>query len=344
MERIVEEIKTKIDKANKIALFTHVNCDCDGIGSMLGLYNFLTENYKDVDMFVDSEIPDRLKFLKNIEKINIKENERKDAFIKEENLFMATIDFDKYDLLVSLDTSNLERLGKFASAYKNHKNTINIDHHKYNTYYGIVDCVREYSSNGEVLFEMMKEMGVDFSQTTATCIFSSISSDTNRFSNSNITSKTHLFASELIDLGADHNLVNTCLFKNKTREQLNLISFMAKNLKFYKGVSYFYMRPKDIKKLGVKSSDVSTYMYIIGNVSDSKITLAIKERGDKTYRIGLRSTDNYDVGKVASMFGGGGHVNASGCEIKGNFKKEFKKVLQECVREIVSKDAKLDKN
>lgn len=343
MDRVLEQIKDKFENATKIALFTHVNCDCDGIGSMLGLYSYLTENWKDVDMFVDSEIPDRFKFLKNIEKINIKENQIKDKFLKEENVIENTVDFGNYDLLISLDTSTLDRLGKFSLPFKQHNNTINIDHHKSNSQYAVLDYVVEYSSNGEVLYEILKELGAKISETTATCIFSAISSDTNRFSNSNITSKTHMFASELINLGADHNLINVCLFKNKTKQQLNLISFMAKNLKFYKGVSYFFMRLKDIKKLDVKSSDVSTFMYIIGNVSDSKITLTIKERGNNLYRIGFRSIDNYDVNKVASMFGGGGHLNASGCEIKGNFRKEFKKVLQECVREIVSKDMSLKK-
>lgn len=105
-------------------------------------------------------------------------------------------------------------------------------------------------------------------------------------------------------------------------------------------MTYFYAKLKDLKKLHVKSSDVTTFMHIICNVDDSKINITVKERGNNEYRLGLRSIENYDVNRVASVFGGGGHKNASGCNIHGNFKKEFKKVLDECVKEIQRNDNK----
>ena len=106
MENKIRQIKDLIGKANNIALFTHVNCDMDGVGSMLGLYEFLSQNGKNVEMLVDSEVPERYGFLKNFEKINQLE---KDLIEKEKQ----EIDFKKFDLLISLDTSTLGRLGKF---------------------------------------------------------------------------------------------------------------------------------------------------------------------------------------------------------------------------------------
>ena len=278
--------------------------------------------------------------MKNYEKINLHEKNNQDAFNKEELKHENEVDFSKFDLLVSLDSSNTQRLGKYEEAYKNAEKTINIDHHVSNTNYATINYVKSYSSCGEVLFELLKEMNFEIEADAATCLFAAISSDTNRFSNSNINALTHKYAGELIDLGADYDTVNINLHKKKSIDQLKLIAYMAKKLQYYKGVTYFYAKLKDLKKLHVKSSDVTTFMHIICNVDDSKINITVKERGNNEYRLGLRSIENYDVNRVASVFGGGGHKNASGCNIHGNFKKEFKKVLDECVKEIQRNDNK----
>ena len=326
MDKTVKSIKDKIAQAQNIAIFTHVNCDCDGIGSMLGMYEYLTNNGKNVQMLVDSDVPERFSFLKNYEKINELEA---DLLEKE----AEQIDFGNFDLLISVDTSTLERIGKYSENFKN-LDTINIDHHISNSNFGQINYVKPYSSCGEVVYEVLKEVDAEISEDVATCLFSAISSDTNRFSNNNITSTTHKYAGELIDLGANHNLVNTYLHKNKTKEQLKMIAYMTRNIKYYKGVSYLYVRLKDLKKLNVKSSEISIYLNLICNISNTKINLLIKERGNGEYRVSFRSVLGYDVNKVASVFGGGGHINAAGCHFYGNFKKELKKLLNECVKEI----------
>lgn len=334
MELDTKEIKDKLSAARTIALFTHINCDCDGIGSVLGLYEILTQQGKNVRLFCDSEIPERFSFLKGFDLINLDERKNQDSFNKEELKHEVEVDFSKFDLLISLDCATLERLGKYSLCYKEAEQTINIDHHASNSFYATTNYVKTYSSCGEVLYELVKEMGFEVNETAATCLFAAISSDTNRFSNSNINALTHQFAGELIELGADHDSVNLNLHKSKSLQQLKLISYMAKKLQYYKGVTYFYAKIKDLKKLHVKSSDVTSFMYIICNVGDSRINITVKERGNNEYRLGLRSVGEYDVNRVASKFGGGGHKNASGCVIRGNFKREFKKVLNECVSEI----------
>ena len=327
MENKISHIKSLIEKAEKICLFTHVNCDMDGVGSMLGLYEYLTQNGKNVEMLIDSDIPERYGFLKNFEKINQLE---KDLIEKEDQ----KVDFKNFDLLISLDTSTLGRLGKFGEVFKDFSETLNIDHHISNTNYAGFDYIQNYSSCGEVVYEVLKGFGEKINETTATCLFSAISSDTNRFSNTNISSTTHKYAGELIDLGADHNVVNLFLHKNKTEQQLKMIAYMTQNLKYHKGVSYLYVRLKDLKKLKVKSSEISIFQHLVCNISNTKINMIIKERGNGEYRISLRSVDSVDVNKVASAFGGGGHKNAAGCNLFGKFKKELKKLLDECVKEI----------
>ena len=340
MENKINEIKKVIKNAQSFAVFTHVSCDCDGIGCMLALYNLLNEEGKNVDMFCDSDIPDKFKFLKGIENINILENKENNILLKQNINNKSEMEFSKYDLLISLDTSTADRLGKYKDIYVNFEETINIDHHMSNKNYAKYNYIKNYSSCGEVLFELFKTMGLAITPDVATCLFSAISSDTNRFSNANISSKTYFSAGELVDLGADHNLVNLWLHKNKTKNQIKLIAYMTKNLKFYKNISYFFASIKMLKKFNVKSNDVSSFLNIICNVGNAKINILVKERKKGEYRISLRSIGEYDVNKIASVFGGGGHKNAGGCSLYGNFKKEFKKLIKECLKEIDFVDLK----
>lgn len=319
-EILILNIKDEIEKASKIALFTHTSCDCDGIGSMCALYQYLQESNKNTSMFCDSDIPEKYKFLSNFDKINADELN------------------DSFDLVISLDTATSDRLGKYKDFFLS-KTNINIDHHMSNKGYAKLNYIQPYSSCGEVLYEILKEISsFKINDQIATSLFSAISSDTNQFMNSNVTSKTYLYAGELIDLGANSERANTWLNKYKSYNQLRLAGFMAMNLKHKDGVSYLLISLKSLEKLKVKSNDVFSFLSLITNVGDSKMTLVFKERDKNNYRINMRSIENYDVNKVASLFNGGGHTNAAGCDVQGKYKDVLKRVLKECVKEIDNKN------
>lgn len=308
-------IKKEIDKANNIALFTHTSPDCDGIGSMCAFYQYLKENSKNVSMFCDSDISEKYKFLDNFNKININE-------------------LKTYDLCISLDAATSNRLGKYEEIFLQNNN-INIDHHIGNNNFAKINYVKpNYSSCGEVLFEILKEFKNKIDESIATSLFAAISADTNQFSNANVSSRTYNFVGELFDLGADTEKVNRWLHKYKTVEQLRLAGFMASNLKYINGISYILIKAKSLRKIGVKSSDISNFLTLITDVGDTKITFVLKEREKGIFRVNFRSIGNYDVGRIATNFGGGGHKNASGCNIYGRTKDVIKLILKECNKEI----------
>lgn len=312
----ISEIKNRINAARSIALFAHINVDGDAIGSMLALYEFLERKNKNVSMFCDQkEIPKTYSFLKNANQINKKR-------------------FEKYDLLISVDSASSDRLGKYSKVFTDFRNTINIDHHISNTNFAKINLVVPYSSCGEIIFEMLKEMNADISDSIATALFTAVSSDTNNFLNNNITAKTYLIASNLTELGAEINQVNQHLHKNKTLKQLKLAGYMATNLIFENNVSYLIVKMKNLEKLNVKESELSRFLNLITDVEEAKITFLMKEVEKNKYRISFRSVKEVNVGKIATIFNGGGHKNASACTIEGKSNKILKKVLKECYKEI----------
>ncbi len=106
-----QKISDKIKAAKTIAIFSHINHDPDGLGSMFGLGHFLERQGKKVDYFLDSKITSS------------------DARFFETDKIKNEIISENYDLLIMVDNSTAARLGKYCSAFKNHPNTMRLDHH-----------------------------------------------------------------------------------------------------------------------------------------------------------------------------------------------------------------------
>ena len=76
-----------------------------------------------------------------------------------------------------------------------------------------------------------------------------------------------------------------------------------------KSMDFYHAEAKDLDGIvnqlrNIKGVDCAVFMY---------------ETGDLEYKVSMRSNENVDVAKVASCFGGGGHVRAAGCTMKGAF-------------------------
>ena len=50
---------------------------------------------------------------------------------------------------------------------------------------------------------------------------------------------------------------------------------------------------------------------------DVEVAVFLYETGDGTFKVSTRSKEVADVSKVAVKYGGGGHVRAAGCTIRG---------------------------
>lgn len=319
MKESFDEVVEKIKNCKSVAIFGHINTDGDCLGCMTALYNFLLSQSKNADMFLDSIVPEEYKILPSIEKLN-----EKTEVVKE-----------NYDLFVSVDCSTPDRLGVFNNVFLEKENTLLIDHHlKYNGDYAKTGYVVEMASScGEVLFDVLKNAG-KIDNVCATCLFNAVLSDTNSFTNSDVSSQTFQTAASLVELGADFIKINYYTQKLKTKKQMKLLGYMASHLKIFDDVAMLVMSKRKIKSLGVKGSDVSKFLQDINNVEGVKITILAKQIGKNEYRVSFRSLSKYNVSLIALCYGGGGHKNASGCTFKGTRCKLIKEIVLASKNEI----------
>lgn len=83
-------------------------------------------------------------------------------------------------------------------------------------------CLKDSAAACEIVYDVIKCLGVNPDACTADCLYTGISTDTGCFRYSNVTPETHVKAAELISLGARFDEINRVMFETKTRTYLRL--------------------------------------------------------------------------------------------------------------------------
>lgn len=319
MESIFENIglfKDKIEEYENICLTAHVNPDGDSIGSTLALAKFIeNEMNKSVDLVISDEISSSFKFLPGI------------AEIKKE--------IDNIDLLITLDSADIDRLALDKSLIESAKCIINIDHHVTNTNFGDINFVDgKSSSTGEVLYEMMNVLEGEITKDIATCLYTSISTDTGSFKYTNTTSRTHYIASKLLEKEIDLETINIELYQKRSIEKTKLLMEGVKNLTLLENdtVGIVAIDNDILKKCDAAIQDTNMIVDFIRGIDTVNLACLIRPIDENSSKASLRSKKDIDVSKIASVFGGGGHAKAAGCTINSKVSEAKEKIIEEILR------------
>ena len=179
----MKELIELINKAHSVAILTHSSLDGDALGSSLGIALALDYIGKKVTVFLGEPIPRSLEFLPG------------------QNLISS--DYDKtFDLAISLDNSDLKRLGDRADIYISAEKKINIDHHTTNSMEADSLWIdQNASATGEMVYKLIKAMGIPINKDIAACIYTAIITDTGGFRYSNTTPESHIISAVMIKHG-----------------------------------------------------------------------------------------------------------------------------------------------
>lgn len=304
----LRDLSQKLLSENKIALFMHTRPDGDTIGSTLSLYFAIKSKGITVDVYCDDEIPDKFNYL------NCKETVK------------SSID-GTYSALLAVDCADVTRLGAFGEFFSNHKNTYLIDHHVSNTRFAKHCYVVDSASNAENAFDLINEMGVKIDSNIANLLATGIVTDTGNFAHKNVTSSTLSVAARLVELGADLNEIVYNTFKKQSKGRAKLFAKVMSKLRYFLDDSFAVASVflADLNETGAKSSETEGFIDFIMGIEDVKVGACIMETDVNKYKISFRSKKT-DVNAVASVFGGGGHVLASGCQVCGEYEEVVDKI------------------
>lgn len=319
------KILQEIQKAAKILINCHRSPDPDGIASALSVYYVLTRMGKDVRVVSpDGATPDCL-FLNSSEKIE------KTDFNK--------FDFCKYDLLIIVDAGNWDQVTGRENIKSSGIKTVVIDHHFTNPGYGAINLVdKKASSDCEVLFRIFEDWEVELSGELSTILLTGIIADTVCFQADGLTSKVFKISEELMNKGADKNLIIFNLYKSQSIGKLKLIGKILEKMKIDENYNFVWSaisKSESGEYLDSQDAKSIAASLFAGSVKNTDFGIFMIEAED-SLSLSLRSRTGFDVSPIAEELGGGGHKAAAGAKIVGlPFDKAVEKVL-----EVVRKYAK----
>lgn len=322
----LSQIAKFILESKKIGITYHVSPDGDAVGSVLALLNGLKSLNKNCYVISKDSLSDNLKFLKGSEEII-------------GDVVEATNDTD---IVVVLDCGNLDRVSANLNEFTG--TIINIDHHLSNDKYGDINYIdSKAAATAEIVFELLGYMGISFNDENnsllkeiGTCIYTSIVTDTGAFRHSNVTERTHAISAALKKIGVDNTNIYQNLFDNKDFSRIKIIGKALSSMQLIlNGKVALLEIDKDFTTdLGVDVGDTSDIISYGLQIKGVEVTLLLKEVEDGV-KASLRAKSYVDVRKIAEIFGGGGHVRASGIKIKNMSMEEAKyEILNEIQKEL----------
>lgn len=290
------EILQKIKDYNKIVIHRHVSPDPDAMGSQMGMYYLITENFPEKEVYVTGVFPERLSYFKAHSRL--KDHNFEDA------------------LIIVTDTANHERIDD--SRWEIGDYIIKIDHHPVEDDYGNINWVdSNKSSTSEMIYDFYSEFSKEFSLSNQAkeLILAGIVADTNRFLFPSTTNETFNVAAEMKKSGVNFKNVYDKLYRRSFKE-VQYFGYILCSLKVEERVGYIILTADDIKKNNVDIATSSNLIGELNNIAEFDVWVFITEdKQNDNYRVNIRSRGPV-INDVAAMFGGGGHIYASGVRMK----------------------------
>ncbi len=290
-------------------ILIHQSPDGDCIGSGTALYYILKSMGKKARVLCSDEIPHRFDFMRK-------------GYIDEE--------FEP-EIIIATDVADINLLGKYKAIYGDKVNLC-IDHHISNTGYAEKTLVcPDASAACEVVFELIKTLGIKPDDDMAKCIYTGIATDTGCFKYENTTVKAHEIAAELKRTSkVNFAKINREMFDVKTRGRLKMEAAAFELMEYHlDGKLTIVSVTSSLRdKMGVEQNELDGIEGIPLQVEGAEVGVTIKQRDENSYKISMRSANDVNVSDICASLGGGGHVKAAGCLIHGTLDEVKVKIIE----------------
>jgi len=312
-----QQIFEQIKKAKNILITFNRVWNGDAVGSALAFYQVLKKLDKNVDIASEkfsqgelynflpeyNKIKDSLDNLRKfiislditdakVDKIKYKLEENtldfiispRDGFFTHDDIKSRSGDF-KYDLVITLDTPDLESLG---SVYDNDTEffyqvpIINIDHYSNNEEYGQINHVELTAiATSEIIFNLVANYSRDLiDEDIATCLLAGIISKTKSFKTQNITPQALSISSQLVSMGARREEIVTRLYRSRSINVLKLWGRVLARLKssLNNKLVWSTLTMQDFEKTITGENDLDEVIdELIINIPQAKIVVLLYE-------------------------------------------------------------------
>jgi phosphoesterase RecJ-like protein len=239
----------------------------------------------------------------------------------------------EYDLVISLDCSDLERLGAAYDESLTGLPIVNVDHHVTNTHFGTVNWTDTgVASTAEMVLDLVESLGVPLDADIALCLLNGIVTDTRGFRIPNTPLRTMQAVIRLMEAGARLPEVTDHVFNRRPFSDICLWAKALNGLQLDGRIIWSQITRTMRQECAFSENDDAGLANFLGTVVEADVAVVFVERDDGRVKVEMRSVPGVDVSAVALDLGGGGHPQAAGCTLNNDLDGAREKVLR-AVRE-----------
>lgn len=322
-ETTAAEVADEIRHRQRFIVVSHMRPDGDAVGSSMAMAYALRDLGKQVRVVSRDRPPAPMLAFPGVAEIEV----------------VTSID-DPGDAVLVMECGDLQRTG-IAGLERGY--VINIDHHPGNTMYGAMNWFDlSAAACGEMIHELVVELGVLLSPEIATHIYVAILTDTGSFHYSNITPRTFDICRQCVEAGVDPPTVARSIFDSNSLGRLKLFGAVLSRMQLDPTgrIAIVSVDRQLAAACGGTYEDTEGLINLPLTVKEIQAVVFFKENGPDDWRVSLRSKGDIDVNAIAKQFGGGGHKNASGCSALGSFEM-LKALFEAKLAEAIDKAGQL---
>ena len=315
------QLADEIRKRQRFVITSHVRPDGDAIGSALAMAFALRALGKEARVVFRDEPPGPLQVFPGVDGIEV----------------TSRVD-DPGDAVIVMESGDLARTGVEGL---DRGFVINIDHHLGNSMYGALNWFDvSAAACGEMVFDLVRELGAPLTKEVATHIYIAILTDTGSFHYSSISPRTFDICRQCVEAGVDPPWVARSIFNSNNLGRLKLFGAVLSQMELDPTgrLATVYVDQKLATDCGGTYEDTEGLINLPLTVKEIQAVVFFKEHGPEDWRVSMRSKGDVDINAVAKQFGGGGHKNASGCSAQGPI-DELKALFRAKITEQIDKVA-----
>ena len=313
-----ESAKSLLGKSKSILISGHLSPDGDSLGSMIALARMLCATGKQAVATADIKALEGVQDLLPLRKLKRK----------------------KFDLFIYVDASTPDRLPPEVRHFSEKLPTITFDHHATSEPSGVSILDPTASSAGELVWQFAKWMEWPIDKATAEALWVAIVTDTGRFAYDSVKPSTMRTATDLLKRGVRTSMINDILYSSFPMRAMELKRRAWRSLHIWKNrkVAEVTLSRDDFREVRGTKAEAEDVVEIPRSVAGNQIALFFYQIPDRTkeIRVSIRTRSTYDASLLAKQFGGGGHIKAAGCTVKGSM-ATAKRMIRRAVKEVLQK-------
>jgi len=328
--------KQLIVRAKRILVSGHLSPDGDSLGSMIALARLLRSVGYEAYATADLNALGKPGFLEGVEDlIPVRKLKRQ----------------RKFDLFIAVDCASFERMPPEVRPVAEKLPKLCIDHHVTNdgSFADVSIVEPAASSTGEIIWRFAKWNEWKLDRAVAEALWVAIVTDSGRFAYDSTQPATMRAAGDLLKYGVRTAFVNDILYGMFNRKAIELKRIAWRSLHVWKNrkVAEVTLSRDDFREVRGSKADAEDIIEIPRSVIRNEIALFFYQIPDRTQetRCSIRTRGDWDATVLAGKFGGGGHVKAAGCTIKGSMnvaKRQMRAAVKDMLKSACRKTGKIE--